>query len=146
MSCGLSAAGALPAPLQHITESIARTFGVPQPDRATPSSNGKAAGAPSADKPATHVTAPDTAPTSPAPDTAAPGTTKAPAILPKPSVSTTTPPPTTIALPDANTPIAPPRPHIPSAALTRPPIPASRRRTTARTRHPASPPTGAIRP
>ena len=30
-SCGLSAAGALPEPLQHITDSIARTLGVPQP-------------------------------------------------------------------------------------------------------------------
>jgi hypothetical protein len=30
-SCGLSAAGALPAPLQHLTDSIARTLGVPQP-------------------------------------------------------------------------------------------------------------------
>src|SRR4029079_9229301 len=30
-SCGLSAAGSLPEPLQHITDSIAHTLGVPQP-------------------------------------------------------------------------------------------------------------------
>jgi hypothetical protein len=43
-SCGLSAAGALPAPLQHITESIARTLGVPQPDHTAPTRHAAAAG------------------------------------------------------------------------------------------------------
>ena len=42
VSCGLSAAGALPEPLQNITESIAHTFGVPHTDHLA-AAHGKAA-------------------------------------------------------------------------------------------------------
>jgi len=45
-SCGLSAAGALPAPLQHLTDSIARTLGVPQPHDSSPAPHHAAAGGP----------------------------------------------------------------------------------------------------
>ena len=60
-SCGLSAAGALPAPLQHITDSIARTLGVPQPHHTPPAPHAAA----SAPKPTT----PTTAAVRPAPST-----------------------------------------------------------------------------
>src|SRR5262249_22185900 len=45
-SCGLSAAGALPEPLQHITDSIAHTLGVPEPHDATPATHSGAGAAP----------------------------------------------------------------------------------------------------
>jgi hypothetical protein len=45
-SCGLSAAGALPEPLQKITESIAHTLGVPEPHDATPATSSGAGAAP----------------------------------------------------------------------------------------------------
>ncbi|HTD50452.1 MAG TPA: hypothetical protein VK771_07630 [Acidimicrobiia bacterium] len=45
-SCGLSAAGALPAPLQHLTDSIARTLGVPQPHDPSPAPHHAAVSAP----------------------------------------------------------------------------------------------------
>ncbi|MGO9877373.1 MAG: hypothetical protein ACLPVY_26640 [Acidimicrobiia bacterium] len=52
-SCGLSAAGALPAPLQHITDTIARTLGVPQPHDTGPASHAGAIGPqPTATRPA----------------------------------------------------------------------------------------------
>jgi len=56
-SCGLSAAGALPAPLQHITESIAHTLGVPQPHH-TPPAPKSAASAPKPTTPTTVVVRP----------------------------------------------------------------------------------------
>jgi hypothetical protein len=112
VSCGLSAAGALPAPLQHITESIAHTFGVPRPDNPPPLSNGKAAGEPAAERPAPQA-APTTT-TKPAVISQADDTHKVPSTS-KPTVTTTPP---TIALPDPQTPIATSRPHVPSTRVT----------------------------
>jgi hypothetical protein len=61
--CGLSAAGALPKPLQRITDTIAHTLGVPEPHHVDPPpvSNG-ALGAPSTPRvtPGTHRVAPTT--------------------------------------------------------------------------------------
>jgi hypothetical protein len=59
-SCGLSAAGALPEPLQHITDSIARTLGVPKPDDTPKVTHGAAAG------PLPVAVVPHDAPTTPA--------------------------------------------------------------------------------
>ena len=59
-SCGLSAAGALPAPLQHITESIAWTLGVPEPDHTAPTPHSAASGA-KGPAPRPNVVAPETA-------------------------------------------------------------------------------------
>ena len=114
VSCGLSAAGALPAPLQHITDSIAHTFGVPHADH---NSGAAHAAAPSAHTPLrpaatrTPTELPRTITTSVAP---AP---KKHAAVTKKKVSA---PPTTTTfpqLPNASTQIAPPRPHAPSRLI-----------------------------
>jgi hypothetical protein len=87
-SCGLSAAGALPEPLQHITDSIAHTLGVPQPHDTgtstgapattpdttvpvvqprtdTPTTQPASTTTPAKDKPRTHATTPTTEPAPP---------------------------------------------------------------------------------
>ena len=56
-SCGLSAAGALPGPLQHITESIAHTLGVPQPHH-NPTPQHSGAAGPKASTPAPTIARP----------------------------------------------------------------------------------------
>ena len=57
-SCGLSAAGALPEPLQHITDSIAHTLGVPQPHHIAGAARTPARAGPKATTAAPHVAAP----------------------------------------------------------------------------------------
>jgi hypothetical protein len=94
-SCGLSAAGALPEPLQHITDSIAHTLGVPEPHDATTGAPAGAGAAPVPTAPPVsqpRVTTPSTirpvvpAPP-PAPKTATPSTSAH-----NPAVQDATPP------------------------------------------------------
>jgi len=71
--CGLSAAGALPKPLQRITDTIAHTLGVPEPHRVqpTPHTSNGALGSPSVPR-----VAPDTDRSAPTTPKAATPTTK----------------------------------------------------------------------
>jgi hypothetical protein len=108
-SCGLSAAGALPGPLQNITDSIAHTLGVPKSTNTKGAPSGHSAGAPTPTKPA-----PDASPkiSAKAPE-AAPDST-APAVTRAPTTSTTEP----LKLPGANTPIAKTPAHPPAQPIT----------------------------
>jgi len=113
-SCGLSAAGALPEPLQHITDSIAHTLGVPEPHDATPATHSGAGAAPTptptkppvsqpgiASAPPIHRASPTTPPT---PKTTKPGTSAH-----KPAAHAPIPPPTTVT-PSSQPPAFPARP------------------------------------
>ena len=113
-SCGLSAAGALPEPLQHITDRIADTLGVPQPH-----DNGTSTG--SAPLAVPETTAPPTdAPRSSAPDTkpqSTPDTEKRDkprATTPAPTTTTPTSTPTTEPL---DPPAFPARPNEPGGRV-----------------------------
>ena len=108
VSCGLSAAGALPEPLQNITDSIAHTLGVPKANTPQDAPNGHSAGAPSAPKPAPDATPKPAAKSSlPTPETAAPKAS--------PAVTTTTEP---LKLPTSDTPIAKTPAHPPAQPIT----------------------------
>jgi hypothetical protein len=99
--CGLSAAGALPKPLQRITDTIAHSLGVPETNRVEPAphaSNGALGTTAPRVAPATHRVAPTTS-TAPTP-TSAPrshhkGTGSPPTIAHNPHTSgqSATPPP-----------------------------------------------------
>jgi hypothetical protein len=109
VSCGLSAAGALPAPLQHITDSIAHTFGVPHADGAAAPAKASGHTAPSIP-----VEPPASGPAAPKPAAAPITTTTIHKATTKPAPTTST----TIALPPAESPIATTRPHVPPAQVT----------------------------
>jgi hypothetical protein len=108
-SCGLSAAGALPEPLQNITESIAHTFGVPHTDHSQGAAHTPSAGAIATPRPA------------PAPAPKAATTSPTPAVVHHPTVSTTAPTTTTSAppaLPGSGTQIAKTPAHPPAKSIT----------------------------
>jgi len=110
-SCGLSAAGALPEPLQHITDSIAHTLGVPEPHDATPATHSGAGAAPIPTTPP--VSRPGTStpavirPAVPA-TRSTPKATKSATSSDKPAAHVTTPPPTVT--PSSGPPAFPARP------------------------------------
>jgi hypothetical protein len=111
-SCGLSAAGALPEPLQHITDSIAHTLGVPEPhDTTTGSPSGAGAAASPTTPPVSHPGNASPSPTRPAsPATSStPTTTKPHPSAHRSTVHPTTPPATTVT-PAAGPPAFPARP------------------------------------
>jgi hypothetical protein len=114
VSCGLSAAGALPQPLQKITDSIARTLGVPQPHKLPPAPHVSGGALPVLPAPAVQ---PGATPATPAQHTAPgavtggskPGAAHVlPAIVPKPGQKVSSPPP----------PFVPPRPTTPGKRIT----------------------------
>ena len=111
-SCGLSAAGALPEPLQHITDSIARTLGVPEPSHPTPAANHDTRGAVGAPKPASVRPAPQVETTKPKPLPKA--VTKKKASHPKVTHTLTS---SGQQLPTTPKPIAIPRPEKPSTRV-----------------------------
>jgi hypothetical protein len=105
-SCGLSAAGALPEPLQNITESIAHTFGVPHTDHSQ-GMHKPPTGASAASKPAPAST--PTPPTVTRPAAPSPTTTTV-----APTTSTSAP----LSLPGPETPIAKTPVHPPAHPIT----------------------------
>ena len=114
-SCGLSAAGALPEPLQHITDSIAHTLGVPQPhDSGT--STGAGPTAPDATEPVQpRIGTPTTEPASATTPTTTP---KAAASKPHDTTPTTeAAPPTTTPVPTTLPPAFPARPTDPGGRV-----------------------------
>jgi hypothetical protein len=134
-SCGLSAAGALPEPLQQITDKIADTLGVPQPH-----DNGTSTGTAPTTEPEPELApapAPAPDPTAPAerPNTAPPSTDAAAKpeadepVRRTPRATTTTEPtvvtPPTPAPPTepADPPAFPPRPNEPGGRIDPKPTP-----------------------
>jgi hypothetical protein len=108
-SCGLSAAGALPEPLQNITESIAHTFGVPHTDHSQGAHKppAGASAAPKSTSAATTAPTPATAPKAPVSKITTPTTAV-------PTTSTSAP----LELPDSKTPIAKTPTHPPAQRIT----------------------------
>jgi len=114
-SCGLSAAGALPEPLQKITDSIAHTLGVPEPHDATPATHSGAGAAPNPTKPSVSqpgiASAPPISRVSPSTPSSAstPKTTTTHTGAHKPAAHIASPPPTTVT-PPSQPPAFPARP------------------------------------
>ena len=145
-SCGLSAAGALPEPLQHITDSIARTLGVPAAARHDARRRTSAAQR-ARRRPRRRTTsrAPATTPHDAATTPTAPGTPKAPKVTPPTghAHARRRTPGRQLAQP-AQPPIATPRPTQARRSASRPSEAGQAAvEEQRRTRRPASRPTGA---
>jgi len=115
-SCGLSAAGALPEPLQQITDTIAHTLGVPQPHDDGTSTGTAPSTEPEATTPSTEHDSsasnpkPDTAPDAGQPEHRKPRVT----TTTEPSVTTT---PTSTPPAEPEDPTFPPRPNEPGGRI-----------------------------
>ena len=111
-SCGLSAAGALPEPLQHITDSIAHTLGVPEAHDTTSGSPSGAGAAPVPTKPPVSqpgITTPTPSGSTPPAQSSTPKATTPSTRAHRPTTHVTTPSPTTVT-PSSEPPAFPARP------------------------------------